>query len=265
MKFLNTIGHIYYFYTMEHTILTSADGSSTLKLKNFNESYHSINGAYSEAMHIYIHNGLQYLLSIHNNATDTKKSDVSSICIYDIGLGTGLNCLLSMLWQQNYPNTTTIYYHGIEKYPILSKEICQLNYPDYVARQMQQNATERNMSEEIKNLFLKIHETSWEKDIEIFPRFILHKNKADITEFVPELSMVPTIIFYDTFSPDTQPELWSESIFHQFYENIPIGSILVTYCSKGTVKQALRNVGFTVSRLPGANGKRHMVRAEKNS
>lgn len=259
MKFLNTIGHICYFYTMEHTVSTSADGSSTLKLKNFNESYHSINGAYSEAMHIYIHNGLQYLLG-PDNETENR---VSSIYVYDIGLGTGLNCLLSMLWLQNHPDAPAIYYHGIEKYPISLDEIRQLNFPDYVAQQMPQNATDLNMGEEIKQLFLKIHEAPWEEDINLFPRFILHKSKADITNFVPEFSTVPAIIFYDTFSPDTQPELWDESIFRQFCNQIPAGSALVTYCSKGTVKQALRNAGFTVRRLHGANGKRHMVRAEK--
>ncbi|MEG0518558.1 MAG: tRNA (5-methylaminomethyl-2-thiouridine)(34)-methyltransferase MnmD [Bacteroidales bacterium] len=259
MKFLNTIGLICYFYTMEHTISTSADGSSTLKLKNFNESYHSTNGAYSEAMHIYIHNGLEYLLG-SNNGTETSNH---SIHVYDIGLGTGLNCLLSMLWLQNRPDTAAIYYHGIEKYPIPLDEIRQLNFPDYVAQQISQNTTDRNIGEEIQQLFLKIHEAPWEEDIELLPNFTLHKSKTDITDFIPESSAVPAIIFYDTFSPDTQPELWDESIFRQLYNQIPTGSALVTYCSKGTVKQALRNAGFIVRRLHGANGKRHMVRASK--
>ena len=39
------------------------------------------------------------------------------------------------------------------------------------------------------------------------------------------------------------------------------GGVLVTYSAKGTVKQALRAAGFDVTRLPGALGKRHMVRA----
>ena len=39
------------------------------------------------------------------------------------------------------------------------------------------------------------------------------------------------------------------------------GGLLVTYSAKGTVKRNLREAGFDVKRLPGALGKRHMVRA----
>jgi tRNA U34 5-methylaminomethyl-2-thiouridine-forming methyltransferase MnmC len=38
---------------------------------------------------------------------------------------------------------------------------------------------------------------------------------------------------------------------------------LVTYSSKGEVKRALRQAGFTVKRLPGPAGKRHMLQAVK--
>jgi len=38
---------------------------------------------------------------------------------------------------------------------------------------------------------------------------------------------------------------------------------LTTYSSKGLVKQNLRNVGFQLERLPGPEGKRHMLRAVK--
>jgi len=41
------------------------------------------------------------------------------------------------------------------------------------------------------------------------------------------------------------------------------GAVLVTYSSKGIVKKALRSARFQVHRLPGAGGKRHMVRGIK--
>ena len=49
---------------MQHTITTSADGSSTLQLTQFGETYHSTNGAYTEASHIYIQCGLEHLFQI---------------------------------------------------------------------------------------------------------------------------------------------------------------------------------------------------------
>ena len=47
------------------------------------------------------------------------------------------------------------------------------------------------------------------------------------------------------------------------YDHLNDGGILVTYSAKGVVKEHLRQAGFVVKRLPGALGKRHMVRAEK--
>jgi tRNA U34 5-methylaminomethyl-2-thiouridine-forming methyltransferase MnmC len=41
------------------------------------------------------------------------------------------------------------------------------------------------------------------------------------------------------------------------------GGILTTYCVKGIVKRALKEVGFKIEVLTGPPGKRHMLRAWK--
>ena len=75
-----------------------------------------------------------------------------------------------------------------------------------------------------------------------------------------EITSSLAVVFYDTFSPATQPNLWDEGIFRNIAAGCPAGSTLVTYCSKGTVKQALRSAGFTLERLAGPPGKRHILR-----
>ena len=70
-------------------------------------------------------------------------------------------------------------------------------------------------------------------------------------------------VFFDAFNPDVQPHLWTTEVFRRFYEALQPGGILVTYCVKGIVKQALRNAGFTLKRLPGPPGKREMLRATR--
>ena len=237
---------------MQHTITTSADGSSTLQLTQFGEAYHSTNGAYTEAMHIYIQCGLEHLYR-HSNAP--------IIHIFDIGLGTALNCILAWAWQQQlrqkglpYPR---IHYWGIEKYPIPLAETEKLNYPDIVAQHT--GLLPDNLSE----IFNFMHKCQWEENVAIHEDFVLHKSCADIAALGAEYyrkAMGSAVIFYDTFSPATQPELWDESIFRNIAAGCPAGSVLVTYCSKGTVKQALRNAGFTLERLAGPPGKRHILR-----
>jgi tRNA U34 5-methylaminomethyl-2-thiouridine-forming methyltransferase MnmC len=41
------------------------------------------------------------------------------------------------------------------------------------------------------------------------------------------------------------------------------GGVLVTYSAKGSVRRAMKTVGFVVERLPGPPGKREMLRARK--
>lgn len=288
---------------MEHTIATSADGSSTLKLNEFDECYHSSNGAYNEAMHIYIRNGVEAVYNelicgkfVCNNSWGSFNKEMQ-ITVYDVGLGTALNCILTLLWQQSLVNPPHIRYIGIEKYPIDCEEAAKLNYPNYIANCISSNeineeyTTQKDVgevtatkSEEIKVLFNKIHSAPWEEDIEIAANFILHKSCADIVTYEPKESTNTTtfepnesanicnisnsiycksVIFYDTFSPATQPHLWDKEIFKRLYNSIESKSILVTYCSKGTVKEALREAGFTVKRLSGPAGKRHIVQASK--
>ena len=47
------------------------------------------------------------------------------------------------------------------------------------------------------------------------------------------------------------------------WKGIAPGSVLTTYCSKGVVKQRLRESGFHLERLTGPPGKRHILRACK--
>lgn len=242
---------------MQHTITTSADGSSTLQLTQFTEAYHSTNGAYTEAMHIYIRCGLEHLF--------TAKAP-QHIRIFDVGFGTALNCILAWVWQQQlrqaglpYPHIT---YHGIEKYPIQPSEAQKLNYPKIIAGHT------GLLPDKLSEIFTLIHTCPWNKDFALPDGgcFILHKSCADIAEIKAEYyreagdPAAPAVIFYDTFSPATQPELWDGAIFRAIASGCPAGSLLATYCSKGTVKQALRNAGFTLERLAGPPGKRHILR-----
>jgi tRNA U34 5-methylaminomethyl-2-thiouridine-forming methyltransferase MnmC len=41
------------------------------------------------------------------------------------------------------------------------------------------------------------------------------------------------------------------------------GAVFVTYCAKGQLKRDLRSLGLRVETLPGAPGKKEMVRALK--
>ncbi len=216
---------------MYREIRTTADGSHTLFIPELNEPYHSVNGAITESEHIFIRNGLLFM----------KKEKIS---ILEFGFGTGLNALLTAMEAKK--RELSIHYTAIEKYPLTTKEVASLNYPQI-------------LGEEANPLFIKIHEASWDENIEIFPGFTLHKinNGFLETDHFP----VTDLVYFDAFAPEIQPELWSEELFKKIARNMNNNGILVTYSSKGSVKRALQSAGFNVEKVPGPPGKREITRA----
>ena len=57
------------------------------------------------------------------------------------------------------------------------------------------------------------------------------------------------LIYFDAFAPDIQPALWQPDVFEKMYRMLYSGGALVTYCSKGKVRIAMRSVEFKVDKL----------------
>ncbi len=212
-------------------IKLSDDGSHTLFVPGLNEHYHSTNGAVNEAMHVFIQAGLNQVAA-------------DKINILEFGFGTGLNAFLSAI----HKGDKEIHYHSLEKYPVDSETIKQLNYGLLFDGQY-------------RGLFQKIHQIDWGNEYEIEPQFYLTKQLCDFKTVEPENKY--HLIYFDAFAPDIQPNLWSKAIFTKAYHALLPGGILTTYCAKGVVRRTMQEVGFKVERLPGPPGKREMLRAIK--
>ncbi len=211
---------------------TTEDGSATLYNSDIDECYHSIHGARAESMHIFIDKGLRY-------AEGKNKT------IMEVGFGTGLNALLTAIEAKRMNIKVT--YHTAELYPI-SEDII-----DIIAK---------TVAKEEAELFKKIHASEWEYTVNITEHFCLHKHKADIREFAFE-GIDADVVYFDAFSPEKQPELWTEAVFGNVYKGMKNGGALTTYCSKGVVRRTMQSVGFRVEKLEGPAHKRHITRAIK--
>ncbi len=219
---------------MKRRIITTADGSKTIQIEEWNEQYHSVHGAVQEAYHVFIKHGL----SLFRN---------DSISILEIGFGTGLNALITTLEAPKY--NLTIQYTGLEAYPITLQEVEQLNYIK------QLNALES------QEAFIKMHTSAWEVTEDILPNFTLLKRQQNFLDIKDE--NVFNLIYFDAFGARVQPELWTETVFSIMYKALKTNGVLVTYSAKGSVRRAMQAVGFKVERLPGPPGKREMLRAIK--
>lgn len=218
---------------MKTEIRTTADGSKTLYVPELDEHYHSTFGALTESKHVFIRTGLHFAL---------KRFD--EIRLLEIGFGTGLNALLTLLEMPE----KKISYTALEPFPVEMKTITALKYHNLLTPQ-----------ENI--LFGRIHRAACGKIYKITHRFELLKLKSTIQEVV--LPGLYNLVYFDAFAPDVQPELWSTGIFEKIAERMTEGGILTTYSAKGDVRRSLQQAGFAVERIAGPPGKRHITRAVK--
>ena len=205
------------------------DGSHTLFSERFGEHYHSLHGAIQESRHIFINAGL-------------RECNVKCPSILEVGFGTGLNALLSCI--ESVENNLTISYSSLELFPLNQMEVTMLNYPDELGYEQE---------------FQDMHKSPWDQLVQITESFRLKKMKADLKTVV--LLERFDLIYFDAFSPEVQPNLWTDQVLEKLASYTNSGGILTTYSAKGAVRRALQSVGFHVERIPGPPGKREMLRA----
>lgn len=215
--------------------LLTRDGSYTVRNDALDVFYHSVHGAIQESTHVFIKAGLEQV--------PKSKMDV-----LEVGLGTGLNLLLT--WIRCWEGKCTVRYTALEPYPLSHAMLEQLDHcnelvwPGLHTPFMERMAsTDTEWAEELGGLsFRKL------------PTFVQEFDECEAYD----------LVYYDAFAPRAQPELWTAEAFTRMHNALRPGGVLVTYCAKGEVRRAMLAAGFSVERLPGPVGKREMFRATKN-
>ena len=224
-------------------IQVTEDGSHTLFSEMAGQTYHSSHGAVQESRHIFI-SQLMGQQSMVNG---------QQLSVLEIGFGTGLNALLTAQWARE--NGVKVDYTTIELYPLKEEVYRELNYGKLLGDE---------------GLFLRLHKAEWDVGlVEVTENFAIRKCKSDIVEWLRNAqctmhnAQLFDVVYFDAFSPDAQPELWTEEVFRNVYALMRKGGVLMTYCAKGDVRRAMLAAGFRVEKLQGPPGKRHILRAVK--
>jgi len=221
---------------MKREVFITQDGSHSINIIDANITYHSKYGAIRESKHIYIEAALKQLLN--------KKP---CIHIFEMGFGTGLNALLTLIAAED--SSQKIYYETVEAFPLKKQIFEKLNY------------CEQLQKPDLQSSFLKLHNCEWQKEISVNPFFDFKKINISFQNYI--FNKPFDIIFYDAFSPGAQPELWATEIFIKLFDALSQNGLLVTYCSKGDAQRAMQAAGFIVEKLPGPLYKREILRAVK--
>lgn len=220
---------------MKLQIINTSDGSHTIYVPRLDEQYHSVNGAITESNHVYLKNGFMFY-------------EGDKPIVFEVGFGTGLNCLLTALASEQSEKVTT--YYSVEKFPLEKELLNQLNYAERI-------------SKKAVPLFQKIHDCEWNRKVKISENFYLFKINSDLYNVDYNFLEHFNIIYFDAFGPDKQPEMWTEKIFQDIFKNTLDNGVFVTYSAKGEVRRKLAACGFEMERLPGPPGKNQMLRGIK--
>ncbi len=229
-----------YLFSMKNplTITYTADGSATIYNAEVGEHYHSKNGAVQESRHVFLQAGLQYYVEL------TKKTSVS---ILEVGFGTGLNFLLSA--DYGISKHIKLDYTGIEAYPLPPALLRGTGYGSYVKPALWHSFI---------NLYDKALTTKQHIDYDVWLRL----REVTLMEFNSE--EMYDIVYFDAFAAAYQPEMWSASAIEKASSYIKPGGLFATYAITGNLKRTMKALGFSIEKIPGAAGKREMLRAVKN-
>ncbi|HTX88918.1 MAG TPA: tRNA (5-methylaminomethyl-2-thiouridine)(34)-methyltransferase MnmD [Bacteroidales bacterium] len=213
----------------------TGDGSHTLLVPELHEHYHSVHGAIAESRHVFVEAGLNRLIPFK-----------SKIRVLEIGFGTGLNALLTF-FEARLKNVS-VDYTAVEPYPLEPAIWEALNYPELLT------------FPDARSVYRLLHTSPPDHLTRISPLFFLEKRVDRFqTAALPVASF--DVVYLDAFGPEVQPEMWLPAIFEKLFRVMDHDSILVTYSSKGAVRRAMKQAGFTVTKIPGPEGKREMTRA----
>lgn len=224
----------------EVKVIKTEDGSNSLFLPELNETYHSFHGALGESQHVFIKMGLDHWLAQHSGAKEAS--------ILEVGFGTGLNALLAL--EAAEKRNVKINFTTLEPYPLDKSITEQLNYGRLVA----DGAYEQE--------FHALHAAPWGEEAAISSLFTLLKHQNKLEDFNAPAGVFD-LVFFDAFAPSKQAELWEKELLGKVAGLMSPGGVFTTYCAKGQLKRDLKALGLLLETLPGAPGKKEMVRASR--
>lgn len=218
-------------------ITPTADGSNTLYNDTIGEHYHSKHGALQESKHVFVDAGFKHA---------ALTFPAQPIHLLEIGFGTGLNFVLTSAYADTA--NLSLKYTGIEAFPLTKEELESTQYSQYVPGITWSN-------------FINSYDEALKQPCTLTPSQELTIAHTTLEKF--NTAALFDLVYFDAFSVQHQPEMWSDEIIGHVCSFIKPGGIFVTYAITGKLKRALKSFGMKIEKLPGAPGKREMLRATK--
>lgn len=226
--------------------LTTSDGSDTLFHTAYDEPYHSRFGALTETEHVFL----------QATGMADRLAAGQATRILEVGFGTGLNFWATVRHARR--GGATLHYVSLERDLLPAPLLAQLNHPDLLAEVADIQAAFVAWRASLPTV---VDPTRLTWTFEAWLHLTLVIGDATVVS-IPAAEPYHAV-YHDAFSPDSNPELWTQTFFERLYPLLIDGGRVTTYSVKGTVRRNLQAVGFQVFKQPGPPGKREILVAQR--
>lgn len=213
--------------------LTWRDGALPISTR-FDDPYFSLNDGLAETRHVFL------------AGNDLPARFTDGFHIAELGFGTGLNMLTTLLEWRAAGMKTPLHFTSFEAFPMLVTDM------DKALRAFPEvHAIAAPFLAEWANGKRYIQTDDLTADIII----------GDARKTLPAWVGKADAWFLDGFSPAKNPELWGDDLLQEVANHTAINGTLATYTAAGFVRRNLASAGFNVTRTTGFGRKRHMTTA----
>ncbi|BCD98558.1 bifunctional tRNA (5-methylaminomethyl-2-thiouridine)(34)-methyltransferase MnmD/FAD-dependent 5-carboxymethylaminomethyl-2-thiouridine(34) oxidoreductase MnmC [Marinagarivorans cellulosilyticus] len=238
------------------------------KSKRFNDFYFNEDGGLEESRFVFLqHNQLQRRWS--NLKEQSSPPQVFSIA--ETGFGTGLNFLVAwQLWNKVAPNTATLHYIAVEKYPLHCPQITQAHnqwaelaplakqlvaqYPNPI-----ENKVNRLSFNNGRVKLTLIFDSAEKALAELLPSYACAQQVRHHAYHYGSTLKTVDAWFLDGFSPSKNPDMWTPALYQIMAALSSNSTSISTFTSASDVRRGLQAVGFNVQRASGFGRKREML------
>jgi tRNA U34 5-methylaminomethyl-2-thiouridine-forming methyltransferase MnmC len=203
----------------------TADGSYTFFSEEFQETFHSRQGAKAEAF---------YKFSRATNLTAISRRD--RLCIIDVCYGLGYNSgvALETIWAANPDCHITLYALELDATVPIGAIV-----PDLL-QEWQPN---------IQSILIDLAHNQKSTSPTLDASLILGDARQTIEQLIQQ-NIQADSIFFDPFSPRRCPQLWSVDFFQKVSQCLAPTGKIATYSRSASVRSALLEVGLQIGTIP---------------
>jgi tRNA U34 5-methylaminomethyl-2-thiouridine-forming methyltransferase MnmC len=200
--------------------------------RRFGDPYFSLQGGLAETRHVFLAgNGLPQRFR-------------AGFRIAELGLGSGLNLLASLICWRAAGVPGVLRYTAFEAYPMEAGDM---------ARALSAFPEINGMADPVREQWAAGQRLIRLPDLEA--EIVL----GDARDTLPRWAGRADAWFLDGFAPARNPELWGEALLAAVAAHTAPGGSFATYAAAGFVRRGREGAGFRVERSPGFGRKRHMT------